>query len=135
MKRIRLFAAGIIVAVLIGAAGYNYYRQQETAKLYTGTIEVTKADVTTKSSGYIKELLLSEGMHATKGQLAARIDRKDLLIAQERDRAALKKAEAQLRDLETGPRPAERKEAAANSAFMQAAFEKAAKDYQRFDQL
>lgn len=58
-----------------------------------------------------------------------------MLIAQERDRAALKKAEAQLRDLETGPRPAERKEAAANSAFMQAAFEKAAKDYQRFDQL
>ena len=135
MKRLRLFAAGIMVAVLIGAAGYNYYRQQETAKLYTGTIEVTKADVTTKSSGYIKELLLSEGMHATKGQLAARIDRKDLLIARERDRAALKKAEAQLRDLESGARPAERKEAAANSAFMQAAFEKAAKDYQRFDQL
>ena len=50
MKRLRLFAAGIMVAVLIGAAGYNYYRQQETAKLYTGTIEVTKADVTTKSS-------------------------------------------------------------------------------------
>ena len=127
-KAIVLF---LLVASLTGLAGYNYYQQRENSKLFTGTVEVTRADITTKSSGYLKDLRIKEGRSVAKGELAAAIDREDLQIALTRDTASLKKAQAQLTDLEKGARPAERNEAAANTAAALAAFDKTAKDYER----
>jgi len=121
----------LIVAAITGLAGYNYYQQQATSKLFTGTVEVTKADITTKSSGYMKDLRIKEGASVAKDALIATIDRDDLQIALTRDTASLKKAQAQLTDLEKGARPAERNEAAANTAAAMATFDKAAKDYER----
>lgn len=121
----------LVVAAITGLAGYNYYQQQANSKLFTGTVEVTRADITTKSSGYLKDLRIKEGASVTKGELLAAIDRDDLQIALTRDAASLKKAQAQLADLEKGARPAERNEAAANTAAALAAFDKAAKDYER----
>ena len=121
----------LVVAAITGLAGYNYYQQQANSKLFTGTVEVTRADITTKSSGYMKDLRIKEGASVTKGELLAAIDRDDLQIALTRDAASLKKAQAQLADLEKGARPAERNEAAANTAAALAAFDKAAKDYER----
>lgn len=121
----------LIVAAITGLAGYNYYQQQATSKLFTGTVEVTKADITTKSSGYMKDLRIKEGASVAKDALIATIDRDDLQIALTRDAASLKKAQAQLADLEKGARPAERNEAAANTAAALAAFDKASKDYER----
>ena len=100
----------LVVAAITGLAGYNYYQQQANSKLFTGTVEVTRADITTKSSGYMKDLRIKEGASVTKGELLAAIDRDDLQIALTRDAASLKKAQAQLADLEKGARPAERNE-------------------------
>ena len=128
----------IILLIVIGLliwSGYNYYQQKQTAKISTGTIEVTKADITTKINGYMTELTVKEGDHVTQNQVIAKIDRKDLFATLTRDTAALAKAQADLTDLQKGARPEELREASANTAAMQSAYDKDTKDYTRYQSL
>lgn len=125
----------LLLLILTIYAVREYYTQQESANVFTGTIEVTKADITSKTSGYMNELLFKEGDFLTKNDLVAHIDRQDVTAALLRDTASLKKAQAQLLDLEKGARPAEIREAAANTTAAQAAFDKSARDYTRANQL
>jgi HlyD family secretion protein len=131
----RICAAVIILLVLIGAAAYKLYLPETKGITATGTIEVTKADITPKVSGYIRGLDLDVGDAMKRGQVALKIDRPDLKAQLLRDEAALEKSKAQLRELENGSRSQELLEAEAAVQSAAAVYEKAQKDYDRYASL
>ena len=134
-KRLRLFLLFILLASLVVFAIFEYQRQKHSEKVFTGTIEVTKADIMPKTSGYLKKLSIKEGDFIPKGQLAAELDRQDLKAELLRDNAAFKKAQAQLLELENGARPQELRDAAAKTYSAQATYDKTLRDYNRANSL
>jgi len=70
----------------------------------TGNMEALQVDVSAKIAGRILSLRVREGDRVTEGQLLARLDDAELRAEVERAEAALKTAEAQLRDLLAGSR-------------------------------
>lgn len=131
----RLAAVVIVLLLLVGAAIYKLQDRDADSITATGTIEITRADITPKVGGYITALTIKEGDKLTAGQIVARIARADLDAQLLRDELALSKAEAQLQDLEKGARPQERAEAVANLSAARAVRDKAQVDYQRYDKL
>jgi HlyD family secretion protein len=128
----------VVVVILISLASLGFtklFAPRETGITATGTVEITRFDITPKISGYVKELLLEPGDVVNQGQIAARIDRPDLRVQILRDQAGLSKAEAQLRELENGSRYQERNEAEAGLNSAQSLFAKAQADYKRYDSL
>jgi len=79
----------------------------------TGNMEATQVDVSAKIAGRILSLRVREGDRVTEGQLLVRLDGAELKAEVERAEAALKSAEAQLRDLLAGARREEIEEARA----------------------
>jgi HlyD family secretion protein len=133
--KIRIAAVVVIVALAVGTAGYKLYGRSEKGITATGTIEVTKTDITSKVSGYLAELTIKEGDSVKNNQVVAKIDRPDLKAQLLRDKAALAKAKAQLRDLEQGARSQELQEAAASMAGAQSQAVKAKTDFDRYSRL
>ena len=121
----------VIILAVLGTAGYKLYGRTEKGITATGTIEVTKTDVTPKVGGYLIERNFQEGDLVKAGQVLARIDRPDLDAQLKRDDAALAKARAQLRDLELGARIEELQEAAANLSAAKAQAIRAKSDFDR----
>jgi HlyD family secretion protein len=136
-NKAKLKIAGLVIvaALVFGLAGLKLYGRSETGITATGTIEVTKTDITPKVGGYLTLLNVKEGDAVSKGQLVAKIDRPDLKAQLLRDEAALAKARAQLRDLEQGARSQELQEAAANLAAALSQATKAGADYERYSRL
>lgn len=115
MKQKLLFcAAAICLAALAAGAVYEYRRQQAEARILTGTVEVTKADIAPKVSGYIAALYVKEGDAVTKGDTAA-------------DETSL----ANLRKLENGSRAEEIAQARNETAAARAESVRADRDYAR----
>lgn len=135
MNKQKLIFISLLLIALAALAGYRLCLQEAAGSVYTGTVEVTTADVTAKTNGYLKSLSLKEGDAVAKGQIVASLDRADLTAQLARDTAALSKAKAELADLEKGARPQEIKEALANTAACRSVFEKACADYRRFQAL
>lgn len=131
----KLILAVVIFLVLGAASAYKLLNAKVDGITATGTIEITRTDVTPKVSGYIAELKLKEGDRVTKGQPVAQIGRPDLTAQKLRDEMALKKAEAQLNDLQKGARDQELREAEVNVASARAVYDKAKGDYERFQTL
>lgn len=131
----KLILAVVIFLVLGTASAYKLLNAKVEGITATGTIEITRTDVTPKVSGYLSELKLKEGDRVTRGQLVAQIGRPDLTAQKLRDEMALKKAEAQLSDLQKGARGQELLEAEVNVASARAVYDKARNDYERFEKL
>lgn len=127
----KLVVVAVLIVVLAIFAGYKLQSNKIEGITATGTIEITKTDITPKVSGYLEELLIKEGDKVTRGQIVARISRPDLEAQKLRDEAALAKAEAQLTDLQKGARAQELGEMEATINSGQAVYEKAQKDYER----
>lgn len=127
----KLLAVIVIIVVLAGLAIYKLQSNKVEGITATGTIEVTRTDITPKVSGYIGELLIKEGDSVSRGQVVARIARPDLEAQKLRDDAALVKAQVELVDLQKGARLQEMGEAEANVASGQSVYDKAKKDYER----
>lgn len=126
----------VIIAVLIMAAGaYKLYLQSEDAKILTGTVEATKADITPRQGGYLRERPFKEGDRVEAGQAAAQLDVRDLEAQMAECDAALKKAQSQLIDLEKGARPQELREAAANVASALSVYKQSHADRLRYEEL
>lgn len=81
----------------------------------TGNMEATQVDVSAKIAGRILSLRVREGDRVTEGHLLVRLDDAELKAEAERAEAALKSAEAQLRDLLAGARREEIEEARATA--------------------
>lgn len=129
----RRIIAAIIILLLAGSVTvYKLYFNKTDGITATGTIEVTRADITPKTSGYLKELKIVEGDSVKRGQVVATISRPDLEAQKLRDEAALAKAVAQLRDLEKGARNQEIVEARGSAAGASAVYEKAKADFDRY---
>lgn len=127
----KLLAVIVIIVVLAGLAAYKMQSSKIEGITATGTIEITRTDITPKVSGYIGELSIKEGDSVTRNQVVARISRPDLEAQKLRDEAALVKAQVQLVDLQKGARLQELSEVQANIASGQAVYDKAKKDYER----
>lgn len=127
----KLLAVIVIIVVLAGFAAYKIQSRKALGITATGTIEITRTDITPKVSGYIGELVIKEGDSVNLGQVVARISRPDLEAQKLRDEAALIKAEVQLVDLKKGARLQELNDVQAMVASGQAVYEKAQKDYTR----
>ena len=131
----KLLAVLLIIGILGAGASYKLLGQQERGITASGTIEITRADVTPKVAGYLQELAIREGDLVKAGQILAKVNRTDLEAQLLRDQAALAKAQAQLRDLESGSRQQEITEVRAGLASAQAQFEKAKTDLVRYQAL
>jgi HlyD family secretion protein len=81
----------------------------------TGNMEATQVDTSAKIAGRILSLRVREGDRVTEGQVLVRLDAAELKAEVERAEAALKSAEAQLRDLLAGARREEIEEARATA--------------------
>ena len=114
MTKRKIITAVIAVILILAAGAYKLYLQGEEAKILTGTVEATKADVTPRLDGYLRERTVKEGDSVTAGQIIARLDTRELEAQLAESDAAYKKAQSQLIDLEKGARPQELREAAAN---------------------
>lgn len=112
--KIKIAAVVVFIVLMLAMAGYKLYGRTEKGITATGTIEVTKTDITAKVSGYLIESRILEGESVSRGQVVARIDRPDLKAQLLRDEAALARAKSQLLDLQQGARSQELLEALAN---------------------
>lgn len=135
MNKAKIAIFMLILTLAVGAAGYKLYNRQQTGITATGTIEVTRADITAKVGGYITSLAIKEGDRVEAGQTVLHVARPDLKAQLLRDEAALIKAEVQLRDLEKGARSQELNQASAAAESAQAVFEKAKTDLDRYQAL
>jgi HlyD family secretion protein len=101
----------------------------------TGTIEATQVDVSVKITGRIVERLVKEGDKVARGQLLVRLDDSELAADVRRQEAALRSAQATLRDLQKGARPQEIEDARAAVSSAEATRSMTEREYQRTDQL
>jgi HlyD family secretion protein len=79
----------------------------------TGTVEATQVDVSARIAGRIVVRPVDEGDRVAEGQLLVRLDDEELAAEVGRQEAAVRTAEATLRDLLAGARPQELEEARA----------------------
>jgi multidrug resistance efflux pump len=114
-------AALVLGAVLIIGLAYAYggrlFDHAGPAPVsVTGTIEAVQVDVSAKIAGRITARLADEGDRVRAGQLLVRLDDRELTAEVRRQEAAVRTAEATLRDLVAGARPQEIAEARATAA-------------------
>ncbi|MEI6286969.1 MAG: efflux RND transporter periplasmic adaptor subunit [Bacillota bacterium] len=128
----------ILVIIILGLgiwAGYRIYSQRPDGLAASGMIEVTRADVTPKVGGYLRDLKFDRGDKVHVGQILFRIERPDLVANLSAAQFAEQRARAQWEDLLSGPRSQEISEAAANVAALQVTYEQAASDLARSEAL
>ena len=121
MKRKPLIPALILLTVL--GAVYWWWSTQEDRLPYikaTGTIEADVTDLSPAIAGLIASVAVDEGQQVKSGDLLVTLNRDDLRAQRERDAMNVAAAEANLANLENGPRPEEVAEAEANLANLQA---------------
>ncbi len=131
----KMVIGGLLFFLLASATAYKLYSRETNAITATGTIEVTRVDISPKVGGQLVELLLQEGDAVQPGQKVARISRPDLEAQLLRDEAAYKRAEIQLNDLQKGARSQEKEDALAAVLSAQVLYNKAQSDYQRYVEL
>lgn len=109
--------AGVIVLGLAYAYGGRLFGDGSAPSVsVTGAIEATQVDVSVKIAGRIIARLVNEGDRVTEGQVLIRLDPTELQAEVHRQDAAVRTADATLRDLLAGARPEEISEARATAA-------------------
>ncbi|WP_456433440.1 HlyD family secretion protein [Thermosulfuriphilus sp.] len=120
-----LAIVGILLAVFLAAFGSIYY-QREKARVpegfvfASGRLEAEIVTVASRVPGRIKEIFFSEGQEIKQGSLLARLEDAELLARERQAQAVLAEARARYQI------------AQANLEKLEAAFNKAQKDYQRY---
>jgi len=132
-------AAGLVLLVALSVAvawgGRHLGGGAAKPVAVTGTIEATQVDVSVKITGRIVERLVKEGDKVTRGQVLVRLDDSELAADARRQDAALRSAQATLRDLQKGARPQEIEDARAAVSSAEATRSMTEREYQRNDQL
>jgi len=127
----------LLVALFVAAAWGARHLGGGASKpvAVTGTIEATQVDVSVKITGRILKRLVKEGDRVTRGQVLVRLEDSELAADVRRQDAALRSAQATLRDLEKGARPQEIEDARAAVSSAEATRTMTEREYQRSDQL
>ena len=136
-KKKPIIAVLLVLLLSLGAYFvYQYYSSRVTGNITaTGTIEATRVELCTKSSGAIKTLMVKAGDTVAAGKLVAELQRNDLVAQRERDAIALAKAEDQLNDLQSGAREPEIDQARANVNIARTNLEKTKSDLEKRESL
>lgn len=115
-------AAALVVSLALAVpwAARRLHGDAPVSLAVTGTIEAMQVDVSAKLSGRIVALAAREGQRVKPGQELVRLDAEELGAEIQRAQAALRAAEANLRDLQAGARREEIEEAEARAARAQA---------------
>jgi membrane fusion protein YbhG len=132
-------AAGLVVLGALSVA-VAYGARQLTggaakAVSVTGTVEATQVDVSVKITGRIVERLVKEGDRVRRGQVLVRLDDSELAADVTRLDAALRAAQATLRDLQKGARPQEIEDARAAVSSTEATRSMTERELSRNEQL
>ncbi|NJD68580.1 MAG: hypothetical protein C3F12_06975 [Candidatus Methylomirabilota bacterium] len=130
----------IALLALTGAAaiaGWGLVRDKGggNSLVANGTIEATEVEVSSKLPGRLAQLLVDEGDQVRTGQVIARLDTAEFEAEAAQARAALARAEAQLKELLAGSRTQEIEEARANLQQAEDNLRLARDDWERFDNL
>lgn len=126
----------VILLIMLVSIGWYYFCYDKVEKLTaTGTIEVTKYDVTPRLAGYIRNLDLEEGDTLNLGDFVCEIEREDLRAQNIGDWQAVKEAQAKLQDLKDGARKQEIAMAENSLQKAQVIFDKARTDLKRNKEL
>lgn len=126
----------VILLIMLVSIGWYYFCYDKVDKLTaTGTIEVTKYDVTPRLAGYIRNLKLEEGDNLNLGDFVCEIEREDLRAQNIGDWQAVKEAQAKLQDLKDGARKQEITMAENSLQKAQVIFDKAQTDLKRNKEL
>ena len=127
---------GALAVCFIIAVSCYYYSTGENDKLTaSGTIEVTKYDVTPRLAGYIRNLNCKEGDFMTAGESVCELEREDLKRQSESSWQAVEAAQATLTDMQKGAREQEIFMAKSQIDKTKAVFDKAQNDLARNEQL
>lgn len=122
-------------AAAIGGWGLVRDKRDSHTLVANGTIEATEVEVSSKLPGRLAQLLVDEGDQVQAGQVIGRLDTAEFDADAAQARAALARAEAQLRELLVGSRPQEIEEARANLQQAEDNLTLAKDDWNRFDAL
>lgn len=126
----------IVLIIIVVSALYCYYEFNEENKLTaSGTVEVTKYDVTPRIAGYIRNLSYKEGDFLTEGILVCQIEREDLQRQNESAWQAVQVAQATLADMQRGAREQEIFMAKSQIDKTKAVYDKTRADLNRNEQL
>ena len=130
----------LIALVLAGVAiivGWGLMRGKGggDSLVANGTIEATEVEVSSKLPGRLAQLLVEEGDQVQASQVIARLDTSECEAEVAQARAALARAEAQLKELLAGSRLQEIEEARANLQQAEDNLKLAGDDWNRFDNL
>lgn len=108
-RRLKLAVAAALVVAggLVVNAAARRLGLHDPAVAVTGTIEALQVDVSPKITGRIVERTVREGDRVHRGQLLVRLDADELTAEARRAEAAVRTAEARLRDLLAGARAQE----------------------------
>jgi HlyD family secretion protein len=96
----------LLVLLLASVFGYRYFTasDDDSTLKFSGNIEVTETQMSFRIPGRLLERLVEEGDSVRSGQLLARLDNSDQLIALSQAEANLDYAKAVLAELEAGSR-------------------------------
>jgi HlyD family secretion protein len=132
-------AAGLLLLIALSVAaawgGRHLGGGASKPVAVTGTIEATQVDVSVKITGRILARLVNEGDRVTRGQVLVRLDDSELAADVKRLEAALRSAQATLRDLEKGARPQEIEDARAAVSSAEATRSMTERELERNEQL
>ena len=105
--KLAIVAALVVAGGLVVSAAARRLGLRDPAIAVTGTIEALQVDVSPKLTGRIVERTVREGDRVTRGQLLVRLDADELIAEARRAEAAVRTADARLRDLLAGARAQE----------------------------
>jgi len=133
----------LILAVLLGGGGYYAWQRFGSGSLPegfasgNGRIEAVEIDVSTKTAGRIKEILVDEGAFVEAGQVLARMDTQVLEAQRRQAEAQLQRATISVDTAKSlvVQREAEKRAAAAVVAQREAQLSSSAKKLARSEQL
>jgi HlyD family secretion protein len=132
-------AVALAVVLVLGLAyaygGRLFGPGSRTIVSVTGTVEATQVDVSTKITGRIVARPVKEGDAVTEGQLLARLDATELAADARRQEAAVRSAQATLRDLLAGARGEEIEDARAALQSAEATRIMNERDFRRAEEL
>jgi len=141
LKRHRraMVAVGVVLLALAAGAVWRWWGRGsfhlQNVVFASGTIEATEVDVSAKVSGRILKLLVDEGDAVRAGQVIALIDGREIRAQVAQARGAYEAAQARLRDLLSGAREEEIRQAQANLAQAQAAAEGARRNLETVQEM
>ncbi|MBK5259476.1 MAG: efflux RND transporter periplasmic adaptor subunit [Thermoanaerobaculia bacterium] len=122
------FFAAFALAIVLAACGGN---DDESVIRLNGRIEAPFVDLAPKVAGRVMDVRVREGDRVKAGDLLVRLDLGENAIAVDRERAAVRSAEARADDLRSGSRPEEIAAARADVADRRAAVALAEKESER----